>query len=140
MTITANISLRDFEAWSGARQTLNRLINTNTVEDFESVLEDLYPDGINETALNDILWFDDEWVFETVGLKTYDEIYSEIEDIKVQMEDIKDAYEYDIRYREEELKIELCDSDKEEIWNVDYKKEYEALMEEYNELKEEINA
>lgn len=34
----------------------------------ECVLEDLYPDGIEETTLNDLLWFEEESLYEWVGL------------------------------------------------------------------------
>lgn len=37
-------------------------------EEFEALIEELYPDGIDETQLNDILWFDSEWVFECLGI------------------------------------------------------------------------
>ena len=69
MKITREMNLRNFEAWSGAKGTLNKLIELDKCEELETVLEDLYPEGMTETQLNDILWFDNEWIYETLGIE-----------------------------------------------------------------------
>ena len=69
MKITSEMSLRNFKAWSGAANTLNKLIELDKCEDLEFILEDLYPDGITETQLNDLLWFDDEMIYEILGIE-----------------------------------------------------------------------
>ena len=71
MKITSEISLRNFEAWEGGRYTLNKLIELDKCDELEFILEDLYPDGLTDTQLNDILWFEDEWIFETLGIEEY---------------------------------------------------------------------
>ena len=73
MKITSEMSLRNFEAWSGAKDTLNKLIELDKCEELEAVLEDIYPEGMTETQLNDILWFDDEWIYETLGIEEDEE-------------------------------------------------------------------
>ena len=69
MKITSEISLKNFKAWSGAKDTLNKLIELDKCDELEFILEDLYPDGITNTQLNDILWFEDEWIYETLGIE-----------------------------------------------------------------------
>ena len=69
MKITREMNLRNFKAWSGAKNTLNELIELGKCEELEEVLEDLYPEGMTETQLNDILWFDVEWIYETLGIE-----------------------------------------------------------------------
>ena len=69
MKITSEISLKNFKAWSGAKDTLNKLIELDKCEELEFILDDLYPNGMTETQLNDILWFDDEWIYETLGIE-----------------------------------------------------------------------
>ena len=69
MKITSEMSLKNFKAWSGAKDTLNKLIELDKCDDLEFILEDLYPDGITETQLNDLLWFDDKWIYETLGIE-----------------------------------------------------------------------
>jgi hypothetical protein len=36
-------------------------------------MEELYPDGIDETSLNDILRFEEDWVFEMLGISDEEE-------------------------------------------------------------------
>ena len=69
MKITSEMSLKNFKAWSGAKDTLNKLIELDKCDDLEFILEDLYPNGLTDTQLNDILWFDDEWIYETLGIE-----------------------------------------------------------------------
>ena len=69
MKITSEMSLKNFKAWSGAKDTLNKLIELDKCEELEFILDDLYPNGMTETQLNDILWFDDEWIYETLGIE-----------------------------------------------------------------------
>ena len=69
MKISREMNLRNFEAWSGAKDTLNKLIELDKCEELEFILEDLYPDGLTDTQLNDILWFEDEWIYETLGIE-----------------------------------------------------------------------
>lgn len=66
------MSLRDFEAWSGAVDTKETIINEGKAEQFDSLIEDLYPDGLTDTQLNDFLWFEEDWIFETLGIEVED--------------------------------------------------------------------
>ena len=69
MKITSEMSLRNFKAWAGAKDTLNKLIELDKCEELEFILEDTYPDGISETQLNDILWFESEWIYDMLGIE-----------------------------------------------------------------------
>ena len=73
MKIYSEISLENFEAWSGAVDTLNRVREAGKCDELESILEDLYPDGMSETELNDLLWFEPETVFEWLGIEEEEE-------------------------------------------------------------------
>lgn len=37
------------------------------------LLEELYPEPVDITTINDLLWFDDDFVFEALQIKTDDE-------------------------------------------------------------------
>lgn len=63
-----NLSVRNFDAWSGARDTKDLIIGNNKVDEFDFLIEELYPDGLTETQLNDILWFEEDWICETLGI------------------------------------------------------------------------
>ena len=66
--VNNNLSLRNFEAWSGAKDTKQLILDNNKEDDFEFMMEDLYPDGITDTQLNDILWFETDWICVTLGI------------------------------------------------------------------------
>jgi len=68
MEINRSYAFEDFKPWSGAIDTWDALQKYNKVGTLECVLEDLYPNGIEETTLNDLLWFEEESLFEWVGL------------------------------------------------------------------------
>ena len=73
MKVVREMSLWDFEAWSGAKLTREIIIANDKVEEFDQLIEELYPEGINETELNDILWFDNEQIFEALGITDEEE-------------------------------------------------------------------
>lgn len=59
-------SARDFDFWSGARDTVKYLTDAE-VEEVFSVLEDSEPNGMDETAVNDFFWFEDDTIAEWLG-------------------------------------------------------------------------
>ena len=61
-------SISDFKAWAGAVETWNALEQHGKIDVLESTLEEIYPDGMSETSLNDLLWFELELICEWVGL------------------------------------------------------------------------
>lgn len=73
MKVYQEISIRNFEAWNGAVATKDLIIEHDKADEFDALIEELYPDGIDETQLNDILWFDDEWVLESLGIEEEEE-------------------------------------------------------------------
>ena len=72
-TFNDNTRLVDFDAWSGAVETKNAIMDADKEDEFDSLIEDCYPDGLSETALNDILWFEENWIFESLGMKEEEE-------------------------------------------------------------------
>ena len=68
MKITKEISFSQFEPWSGAVGTYNLIVEAGKEDELEAILEDLYPDGISDTQLNDLLWFESEWLLESLGI------------------------------------------------------------------------
>lgn len=67
-TINENTTLAYFDAWSGAVDTKKTILRANKGEEFDDLIEELYPDGLTVTQLNDILWFESEWIFENLGI------------------------------------------------------------------------
>ena len=87
MKIYTECSLENFVPWSGAVYTFNHIMEEGGMRNLEWVLENSYPDGIDETALNDIFWFEPEWCFEMAGVSNP---YEEEEEDEEEDEDEKD--------------------------------------------------
>lgn len=79
MKIINEIDLKNFEAWSGGVETLEGIKRLGLVEELESQLNGIYPEGLEDTQLNDLLWFEDEIICEWLGI-TIDELYSNGDD------------------------------------------------------------
>ncbi len=90
MTITYELDLNSFKAWSGAIDTLDRIKREGKCEELESILEDTYPDGMTETELNDLLWFEADEVYSWLGLRTESEIQGEIDEAEEELSDLNE--------------------------------------------------
>ena len=55
MTIHSETALRNFGFWSGAKERAD-MLTSSQLDAIETELEQLYPDGIGETELNDLFW------------------------------------------------------------------------------------
>nr|DAX85217.1 MAG TPA: hypothetical protein [Caudoviricetes sp.] len=80
------MSIHDFEPWSGAVNTYKRLERNNKLNELEWLLPELFNGDIEETELNDLLWFEPDTVYEMVGLETESEIEDRIEEIESEIE------------------------------------------------------
>jgi hypothetical protein len=69
MKLHSETSIRSFDAWSGAKETKERILSEGKATQFDDLIDELYPDGLSETHLNDILWFESEWVYEMLGIE-----------------------------------------------------------------------
>ena len=68
MKIYRDASPSDHKAWSGAKDTLNTIIEKGKAAEFDQLINELYPEGIDETHLNDLLWFEQDWLFKQLGI------------------------------------------------------------------------
>ena len=62
------IDFSNYKPWSGAVDTYELIKDADKLDELEFYLEELYPDGITATQINDILWFDSEEVLKYLGL------------------------------------------------------------------------
>ena len=73
MKIYTEISLNNFEFWSGAKDTV-KYLTSEELDQIETILEEIYPDGVDETTINDIFWFEDDAIAEWLGYNNFEEI------------------------------------------------------------------
>ena len=70
MRITNNTqTLLTFDAWSVAVETKETIIENRKSQQFDQLIEDIFPDGLTDTELNDILWFETDWVYEALRIR-----------------------------------------------------------------------
>lgn len=85
MIITYELDLNSFKAWSDAVDTLDRIQREDKCEELENILEDLYPDGMTEAELNDLLWFDSEAVYEWLGIRSETKVREEMKEAEEEL-------------------------------------------------------
>ena len=131
MTITYDLDLNSFQAWSGAKDTLDRIQREGKCEELENVLEELYPDGMTETELNDLLWFDSESVYEWLGIRSEEQIKKEIKEAEDELAEVQSNLEDDLDDREltTEERAEIIES---------YQPDIDEIKERIADLKEEL--
>ena len=132
MKVYFEINIADFKAWGGAINTLDRIIAEDKCDELEAILGDLYPDGITETKLNDLLWFDDETVLGWLGIRTESEIRSELAEAKEELEEFKQNYADDCE--DEDMTVE----EKIKLWKSNYEDDVLELEEKISELEKEL--
>ena len=130
MTITYELDLNRFEAWSGAKDTLERIQREGKCAELENILEELYPDGMTETELNDLLWFEPETVYEWLGIRSEEQIKKEIEEAEAELEDKINDLEFD-------LDDDLTEEERKDIIE-SYQPEIDEIKERIADLKEEL--
>lgn len=94
MKIYREMSADNFEFWSGARDTVKELTEDQLSEVWE-MLEEMYPDGAEDTAINDFFWFEDETIAEWLGFDSFERLcaYNRGEDEEEDDDDDEDEEE-----------------------------------------------
>lgn len=83
MRIYSEVSLSEFNAWSGAKETMRTLealedVSTRYIfDELESAIEEIYGDNLSETELNDFLWFENDLIAEWLGYSDWEELEAE---------------------------------------------------------------
>ena len=61
--------MADAFRWSGAINTLKTIEENEKEEELMTLLENTFEDVPTETEVNDFLWFDDDFIFEQLGIE-----------------------------------------------------------------------
>jgi hypothetical protein len=75
-------SFNDFKPWSGAIHTWEKIVESNKVDALSFLLEDIYPEGIKQNELNDLLWMESGWVLDMLGLNR-EAVVEDLDDTQV---------------------------------------------------------
>lgn len=70
-------SLKDFEFWGGAKDTV-KYLTTEELDYIEQMLDMDY-EMMSETEINDYFWFEDDVIAETLGYENFEQLMKERE-------------------------------------------------------------
>lgn len=73
MRVYKEVDAYNFDFWSGAKDTVKYLTDEEVNMIFE-MLEELYPEGMDETQVNDFFWFEEDTIAEWLGYRSFEEI------------------------------------------------------------------
>ena len=140
MIVYKDIGLADFEPWSGAVSTYERIQNEGKLDQLEAILEEMYPDGVSETTINDILWFEEDSVFEWLGIRSESVIRSDILDAKEELDGLIEEYLAECADINDEYGFgnKTGDDMKQRLYDEDYKEAVKSIRERIKELEEEL--
>ena len=62
----------DYQPWAGARTTYALIDCHDKLDELDDLISECYPDGLTEGQLNDVLWFENEWVLRNLGIEDDD--------------------------------------------------------------------
>lgn len=68
MKVYSEINLRDFKFWSVAKDNAETL-TSEQLDKVDSILEELYPYGMNETEINNFFGFGFDTIREWLGIE-----------------------------------------------------------------------
>lgn len=73
MEYRVECELEDFNAWQGARDTLDTLIDRGDCDEIQRLIEDTFPNELpTETEINDFLWFECDFIAQHLGYDDWD--------------------------------------------------------------------
>ena len=142
MKIYSERPLADFEPWSGAVRVYDRIYNAGLLEHLESILEEEYPDGIDETELDDLFWFESDYIYGLCGLRTEDEIREDLADTRSQHQDLMSDYILETEEIEAEwtaASVEELKTMWQELYDEEYRDEIEELERTIADLERELD-
>lgn len=76
LKIYSEMSVEQFNAWSGGRDTLEAVREAGLIDELDALLEMMFCGDdrfVSDVQLNDFLWFESDYIFETLGMNEDDE-------------------------------------------------------------------
>lgn len=136
MKIYSETSLRNFQFWDGAKDRA-KYLTSDQLDRIESILEMDNPNGMEDTEINDIFWFEEDWIANILGYSSWenleagidketeaeiDRIQEEIDEAEEELHDLLSALKKDENLDEEEReeiaeRVEVLKGDIEDLYD-----------------------
>lgn len=95
MKIYYEVDIDEFEFWEGGKCVADSF-SEDDLEVIQNKLEELYPDGMSDTELNDLFWHDEDFVAGLAG-------YSSFQKVKEGIKSDEEDEIYDETYWDDEI-------------------------------------
>lgn len=95
MKIYYEVDIDEFEFWEGGKCVADSF-SEDDLEAIQNKLEELYPDGMSDTELNDLFWHDEDFVAGLAG-------YSSFQKVKEGIKSDEEDEIYDETYWDDEI-------------------------------------
>ena len=66
--IIKDMSLEDYESSEQGQETLDQIKEAGKIEQLDDLITEMYPNGVNETTLDDLLSYESDWLFDMLGM------------------------------------------------------------------------
>lgn len=124
MKVICDVRLEKMEWTTDAQATIDKVNQHGKLRLLEGILDDLYPNPISESELDDLLHYSDEDIYEWCGIsseiKLTQQLYDAEEELESLEEEIKGAeregdleYVVDLMEEKEDLQKKIADLEKE---------------------------
>lgn len=80
----------DYKPWGNAVAFYNEIKANGLLDTLEGFLEEMFPDGVTATQINDVLWFDQDFVRMQIGMTTKGHLIDENPNFKEEEVDINE--------------------------------------------------
>lgn len=61
-------SISDFQAWSGAKRTIEKVYEYGKEDELFELCDQVFDGSCTEMELNDFLWFEADYIFNELGI------------------------------------------------------------------------
>lgn len=61
--------IREIEFWSGGKDTFEKLEEQDLIDELQEFIENMDDESWTITELNDFLWFEEDYILESLGLE-----------------------------------------------------------------------
>lgn len=131
MKITYEIDFETYETRKSAQALLRRINAEGKANQLDAVLTDLYPDGMTESELDDLLDYEEDDVLRWLDMRSETDVRSDITDKEAEIENAEDEIK--------ELEIDIADYEA-QILNTTDDDEIEGLREQITDAECDISS
>lgn len=144
MKVIMNISLNAYVTRNGGKALLNRIVDEGKENLFEAILEDLYPEGVTENQIDDLLEYNEDDICDWLQIPTEEKLKEKRDELTNELEDLTEDYERvcgNIKALEDTIKNFPCTQTELDHYGkqlIDAQSEASDLWDEIDEIKDQL--